>query len=244
MLKSLLLALALPPLCFLYLLIAGLLIARRRPRMGRAMIGTGLAFLLLLSLPPVADLLLYSLERDLPLAAVPETAAQAIVVLGGDLERTDDPAMTRSGPLTLERLVTSAALHRRTGLPILVTGGIVHPARAPVGQVMAESLRADFQVPVAWEETVSRDTWENALYSAEILKQQNIRSVHVVTHAWHMRRSLMAFRRAGLIATAASTSLDGRSGSNITDYLPRVSAWQRSYYALHEWIGCAVYALR
>ena len=176
--------------------------------------------------------------------AVPETAAQAIVVLGGDLERTDDPAMTRSGPLTLERLVTGAALHRRTGLPILVTGGIVHPARAPVGQVMAESLRADFQVPVAWEETVSRDTWENALYSAEILKQQNIRSVHVVTHAWHMRRSLMAFRRAGLIATAASTSLDGRSGSNITDYLPRVSAWQRSYYALHEWIGCAVYALR
>ena len=243
MLKSILEAVALPPLCFLYCLMAGLFIVHRRPRLGRAMIGVGLVCFLLLGLPPVADLLLYSLERDVPPAAS-DASARAIVVLGGDVARTGDPTRAHAGPMTLERLVAGAALHRRTGLPILVTGGIVHPSRASVGHIMAESLRDDFRTPAAWEEDVSRDTWENALYSAAILKQHDIGAVYVVTHAWHMRRSLLAFRRAGLTAIAAPTPPDALSGSDIGDYIPRISAWQRSYFALHEWIGCAVYALR
>jgi hypothetical protein len=30
----------------------------------------------------------------------------------------------------------------------------------------------------------------------------------------------------------------------VRDLIPRVSAWMESYYALHEWIGIAWYALR
>ena len=43
----------------------------------------------------------------------------------------------RPGLLTLDRLRTAAALHRRTGLPILVTGGTTQPETPAVGLVMA-----------------------------------------------------------------------------------------------------------
>ena len=62
---------------------------------------------------------------------------------------------------------------------------------------MADSLRDDFQVPVSWVEDASDDTWENAAFSAEILKKRGIHSVYVVTQGWHMRRAMLAFRHAG-----------------------------------------------
>lgn len=242
--KLLLVALLVPPFCFLYLTLLGFLIAPRHARVGRALMGAGLIGLLLFSLPVVADALLLSLERNLPTQPPADAMPQAIVVLGGDVHRTGEPPFVRDGPLTLERLQAGAALHRRTGLPLLVTGGVVVPDAVTVGALMADSLRDDFRVPVEWTETASRDTWENATFSAEMLKRRDIRSVYVVTHAWHMRRALLAFRRAGLIATAAPTSLDAMAAPLLIEQMPRVSSWQKSYFAFHEWIGWAWYALR
>ena len=59
-------------------------------------------------------------------------------------------------------------------MPILVTGGALHEAEPPIATVMADSLVHDFQVPVQWIETASRDTWENAHLSAAILREQGI----------------------------------------------------------------------
>ena len=244
MLKSILLALALPPVCFLYFAMLGLLILRRHRRGGRALICIGFIGLALLSIPLVPNLLIVALERNLPTTPPPDAMPQAIVILGGDLLRTDGLPGSLPGYLTLDRLRAGAALHRRTGLPILVTGGTVQPDEPPVARIMADSLRNDFQVPVAWVEDVSVDTWENAGLTEEILKPRGIRSVYVVTQGWHMRRAILAFHHTGLIATAAPTSIDRLFAPIARQLPPRASAWQGSYYALHEWIGCAWYALR
>jgi uncharacterized SAM-binding protein YcdF (DUF218 family) len=169
---------------------------------------------------------------------------QAIVILGGDLARVGEPPFARAGRLTLDRLRAGAALHRRTGLPILVTGGIVQRDRPAVATIMAGSLREDFQVPVTWVEDASSDTWENASLSAEILRKQGVRSVFVVTQGWHMRRALLAFQHTGLIATAAPTSTDPPFDPIVSDFVPHALSWEWSYYAVHEWIGCAWYAIR
>jgi uncharacterized SAM-binding protein YcdF (DUF218 family) len=243
-LKSALETIALPPVCFLYLALLGPLIARRRRGTGLALLSIGLFGLTMLSLPVVADSLLASLERDLPLTAPADAMPQAIVILGGDVSRTNEPPFARNGRLTLDRLRTGAILGRQTGLPILVTGGIVQQNRPAVGTLMAASLSEDFRVPVTWVEDASVDTWENALLSARILRTEGIRSVYLVTQAWHMRRAVMAFRRAGMIVTAMPTALEPPFDPIVSDFFPHAFAWELSFYALHEWIGCAWYAIR
>jgi uncharacterized SAM-binding protein YcdF (DUF218 family) len=243
--KSLLVALLLPPTSLVPLTIIGLLIRSRYARTGRIVTWAPLLALLALSLPIVSDPLLIALERGLPLAPPADAPPQAIVILGGDVLRSTQDGQTafRIGALSLERVRAGAILQRQTGLPILVTGGPLHSGDPSVAMLMAFSLMRDFGVPVRWIESESRDTWENAQMSAEILHQAGISSVFVVTQAWHMQRALQSFADTGIHVTASPTHLDQPVRPVLSDFLPNVSAWLTSYFALHEWIGRAWYAL-
>jgi uncharacterized SAM-binding protein YcdF (DUF218 family) len=238
-------ALLVPPICLLLLAVAGTLITRRRARAGRILGWIGLAGLVILAMPGAGAALMIALERDLPLTPPPDAPPQAIVILGGDVVRGGIRTVALEvGPITLERLQTGAALARRTGLPILVSGGSLREGDVPVAALMADSLVHDFQVPVRWIEPDSPDTWQNARLSAAILRAQGIRSIYVVTQAWHMRRAIMAFAAAGLTVTAAPPRLDRLRAPPAANFVPEAAGWLQSYQALHEWIGCLYYALR
>lgn len=186
-----------------------------------------------------------ALERDLPLTPRPDSPPQAIVILGGDVVRGGSRAVVLDlGPISLERVAAGAALSRRTGLPILVSGGSLREGEASVAALMANSLEHVFQVSARWIEAGSQDTWENARMSAAILHERGIRSIYVVTQAWHMRRAIMAFADTGIIVTAAPPRLDRLSAPLAANFTPEAAGWQASYTALHEWIGCVYYALR
>ncbi len=239
-------AVLIPPLNMVPLTIAGLALARRWPRLGRAMVAVGLGGLVLLSVPLVSLSLLRALEAGLPLAPPPGQPPGAIVVLSAEDLLSDPGAILAgvdAGPMTLARLRAGALLHRRTGLPLLVTGGVLQDRRPPVAETMALALQRDFGMTARFIEPRSIDTWENAAFSAELLRAAGIGSVYVVTDGWHLRRALIAFRRFGIAATAAPVTL--RPPPEMPDALiPRIGAWLDSYFALHEWIGCAYYALR
>jgi uncharacterized SAM-binding protein YcdF (DUF218 family) len=237
--------LALPPTGLIVLIVIGLLLRNNWRRFGRRMVWVALIALILFGMPVVSGSMLLALETGLPTVPQVDHPPQAIVVLGGEVIRAhQDRLGIRPGLLTLDRLRTAAALHRRTGLPILVTGGVTQPNTPGVGLVMAESLRDDFQIPPRWVESKSFDTWENARFSADILRPEGITSVYVVTHAWHMRRAILAFQGTGLTVTAAPTEPDEPLGPNFLDFLPRAVGWQTAYFAIHEWIGYAWYKLR
>jgi uncharacterized SAM-binding protein YcdF (DUF218 family) len=242
--RGILVSLALPPMGFVVLIGIGLLARGRWRRFGTWLTWGSLIALFLLAMPVVSYPMLLALETGFPTVPPAGHPPQAIVILGGDVIRAHQEASgVRPGLLTLDRLRTGAALHRRTGLPILVTGGTTQPDTEPVGKVMETSLRDDFQVLAQWTETKSRDTRENALFSAAILKREGISSVYVVTHSWHMRRAMLSFARTGLIATAAPTSLDDPMGPNWGDLVPRSPVWQTCWFAMHEWIGYVWYRL-
>jgi uncharacterized SAM-binding protein YcdF (DUF218 family) len=233
-----------PPFNLALIAAVALLFARRRG--GRIVLGAALAGLLVLALPVVGNALLRSLEH-FPERS-PASPPGAIVVLGAELRYEADPEggppEMDLGPLSLERTRVAAALHRRTGLPILASGGVVSDEPAPVGAAMARSLADDFNAAPRWVETRSRDTWENARFSAEILRAAGIHTVYVVTHAWHMPRALLAFQRAGIDAVPVPVRIDAWPGPKWRQFVPGASTWQVSYFGLHEWVGLAFYTLR
>jgi uncharacterized SAM-binding protein YcdF (DUF218 family) len=231
-------ALLLPPVNLLVPCAAGLLLWRRRPRTARLLLTAGMAGLLVLSLPVVSRALIASLETNLPLALPAADPPGAIVILSAEALRNN--GVLEPGPLTLERLRTGAALHRSTGLPVLVTGGIAdYDDDGTLAATMARSLRDDFNVPVRWMEEVSQDTRENAVLSAPLLLRDGVRSAYVVTHAWHIKRAVLAFAGTGVAVTAAPVRMDEGSYGRLSDFVPRARSWQDSYWALHEWAGIA-----
>jgi uncharacterized SAM-binding protein YcdF (DUF218 family) len=238
--KTLLGTLLLPPANGLALLGVAGVFRRRRWAFGLAVLAT--ALLVLQSLPLVADSLLRSLENRAGPVLEDPAGAQAIVVLGsGLLSEAAEYGGDTANERTLVRTRYGATVARRFGLPVLVSGGRPVNATRSEAEVMAGILANEFGVPVRWQESRSRDTADNAAMSAEILKAAGIRRVVLVTQAFHMPRAATLFRAAGLEVVAAPTHFMSGDGAELIwlDFLPRASALQRSYYALHEWLGLA-----
>jgi uncharacterized SAM-binding protein YcdF (DUF218 family) len=137
-----------------------------------------------------------------------------------------------------------AALHRATGLPLLVSGGPLGRGEPPIAALMAASLAADFGVTARWQEDHSADTRQNAQFSAALLRREGIGAAWLVTHAWHMPRSQEAFARAGLPTLAAPVRLDRLPRWEAREFLPRPDRLAQSWYAMREWAGRLAYALR
>jgi uncharacterized SAM-binding protein YcdF (DUF218 family) len=245
LLKKILAALILPPFGPLLLAAFGLAVLRRRPRLGRTLAWTGLVLATLLALPASVDLLLIPLERYPVFDPAGARDSQAIVILAGG-KRRDAPEYrgdTVNG-LSLERLRYGARLARQTGLPVLVSGGAPTPG-VPEALLMREVLEHEFGVPVRWTESASRDTRENAVFSAQILRQAGVSRVVLVTHAAHMRRALAEFAAAGIEAVPAPTAfLHGSGGGTLASHFPSASAAYAGWLATHEWLGNLARSLR
>jgi uncharacterized SAM-binding protein YcdF (DUF218 family) len=239
--------LLLPPGLFVVLLAAAGLLGRRWPRLGGTLVALVGTALYLLSTAFVSTSLLAAVEGPptvLDPAPLRGAADTAIVVLSADLRYSAaEYGGDTAGRLTLERLRYAARLRRATDLPILVTGGSLNE-RKSVATTMKEALEHDFAVPVRWVEDRSRDTWENAFYSAEMLRRDGITRVVLVTHAFHMPRSLAVFRATGLeVIPAPTLYTEPRTLLPVANVVPTMNSLQRSYFALHEMIGLVWYRI-
>lgn len=246
LLKKILAALILPPTGLILIAFFGLwLIARNKGRgrtIGIVMISVALSALLALSLPAVNRQLLASLERHPPVSTQQLASAQAIVILGGGLYH-DAPEYGGDTVkyYTLERLRYGAKLAKASKLPVLVTGGAPTGGRAE-GQAMREVLTQEFGVGVKWTESASRDTAENAIFSATILKQAGIQRIVLVSHGWHLTRAIPLFEREGLTVIPAPTIFSTPNQEGLFNWLP--GDLRSSRNALHEYLGRAVDQLR
>jgi uncharacterized SAM-binding protein YcdF (DUF218 family) len=241
--------LVLPPGGLLLLLIAAGWLRYRFPRVAVLCFALGLGGLWLMSLPVVVQGTARLLEREpaIPLAqwATLGERAQAIVVLGAG--RARDPAWGADQPgyVALERLRYAARLGKVSGLPILVSGGMHHGQPPSEAAIAADVLQHDFAMPIRWLEERSRTTWENAVYSAELLKAEGIDRILLVTSAAHMARARWSFEQNGVAVIAAPVGfMSVPNGRPLGGWLPEARAIWRSGMLLNEIAGMTMYRLK
>ena len=236
-LKKIAAALVLPPAGLVLAAFFGLWLARRHPRTGRAIAFLATLMLLALALPPIADALTRTLEVRPAISEQDLAKAQAIVILGaGTYHAAPEYGADTVNALALERLRYGATLQKRSALPILVTGGSPFGGR-PEADSMKEAIERDFYGKAQWVERESRDTQENARYSARLLKAQGIARIALVSHAWHLKRAIGHFQAEGLEVIPAPMGYATGAPDWVARTLPSARALSASSQALLEWLG-------
>lgn len=214
--------------------------------------GLGLLGVLVLWVPATplfSDFIRDTLENRYPpvaVGAIPE--AEAIVVLGGEIAEIGKRAETLDVGAAFDRLQHALALYRAGKAPMLIVSGGGAPGRVTEADVMA-GLLGEHGVPDAaiLREEESRNTRENGVNTAALLKDQGISRVILVTSAFHMDRALAVFRRLGIEAIPAATDyrVDLRSPEMpALEWLPTAEALHESTYAFKEYLGMEVYRHR
>ena len=235
-------AFLLPPVSLILLGFWGVWREGRKSGTGRWIVSLSLALLLASSLPVVALFLIGMTQVTCEPISQLVGQADAIVVLGGGVRRRAEEFEGEASVdgYELERLRYAARIYRVTGLPVLVSGGSTWGG-PPEAWVMRDTLLRDFSIPVRWIEDRSRTTRENAIYSAKILKEHQIKRILLVSQGWHLRRAVEAFRREGLLVKAAGTGCRTQTDFGGKGWIPHPEALTLTYWAAHEWVGSLWY---
>ena len=234
-----------PPLGLLLLALLGLFLAGMWRRLGLGIAVIAVGGLWIFGTPIVGSNLLALIEPRQATEMNVLKSAQAIVVLGGG-SYFDAPEYGSDtvGSVTLERLRWGARLHRTTGLPLLVSGGLPFGNATSEAAQMKDALARDFHVPVKWLEERSDNTLESALFSHEILARDSVTRIALVTHASHMRRAHRVFAQAGFTVLDAPTAFSNTGPTTALSFLPNAHGLMQSRVFCHEALGLGWYHVR
>lgn len=149
----------------------------------------------------VAEKTMGWLEQKFPVPTQAEISqGDIIVMLGGgaiqDVEDIDGVGTLCASPAS--RLLTAVRLQKNLNLPILLSGGQVY-SDSGAEAVIAGRILQSLGVPEnkILLETKSVNTTQNAVFSAEILRDNNFSRPIIVTSAFHMNRAVLNFSRQG-----------------------------------------------
>lgn len=242
--------------CFLLVIT---LIMDQHKKWRRGLLIAALALLWLASNRWVSYALARSLEwRHLPSNDPPQ--AEVIVLLGGGTESGDYPRPMTEVNSAGDRVLYAARLYQQGAAPaILVSGGNLDFSSSrgttPAQEMTELLLLTGVPQEAIWQQNRSENTYDDARYSVEILREKQITEVILVTSAMHMPRSKALFEQLGVSVIPAPvdftvTALNWESlfhpnpGEFVINLLPNVSALGLTTATLKEYLGMLVYGLR
>jgi uncharacterized SAM-binding protein YcdF (DUF218 family) len=230
-------------------LVGLVLLFTRFRRLASWLIVTSLVLIALIGYSPVGRILLLPLEERFPPWNASRGAPDGIVVLGGSI--SPDISVAR-GVVALnssaERLTVTAELARRyPNARIIFTGGTAsldptEPLEAPLAVKEFEALGIDHDRITAEEQ--SRNTIENAVFSRLLANPKRGERWVLVTSASHMPRAIAAFRAAGFPVEAYPVNWHTRGRRDAAElFASFAGGLAMTDYAMHEWVGLALYWL-
>ncbi len=256
---SKLLPLLVYPLGLACILLVTALIFHKKPRWRNGLLMAAIAILWLGSNRWVSFALARSLEwRYLPPQEMPK--AEVIVLLGGGTESGDPPRPMTEVNSAGDRVLYAAKLHQEGAAPIILASGGNLDFSTARGATPAEEMHELLLLMGVddkdiWQQNRSQNTYEDALFSTEMLAENNITEVILVTSAMHMPRSAALFTAQGVSVIPAPvdftiTEQNWQSAFQpgfdelLINLLPNTSALGLTTNVLKEYIGMLVYGLR
>lgn len=233
------------PLLALALALSAIGLLRVGRGRGRLLAWMGLLGVFVITWPPFDWLFSRPLEIWYPVRIPnPRGNPQAIVILSSTV---DPPVRERPYPLadfeTYQRCQFAAWLYNHwQEVPVLTSGGGGH--RRPFSITMRQILEQD-GVPDAmiWTEELSRTTHQNAVNSAQILRQHGITKIALVVDASSMPRAAACFRKAGIEVIPAPSEFCELEAPR-DELLPNWKALRQNEITLHEILALGWYWLR
>lgn len=208
-------------------------------------LGLAVAYVLVLSFPPVGDALMGSLEKRSRAAEASASPCcyEAIVVLGGGIGAAHPPEMPEPHLNDgADRIWHAARLWKRGIAPrIIVSGGSFLAQNGGPPTTEADAMRAfliDLGVPAdaITDEGQALNTIENIRNVRAIVGTGR---VALVTSAYHMPRALQLAKRAGLDAGAFPTEYQAVPEARLPwdNWLPSIGGLSQSNLALREYVA-------
>jgi uncharacterized SAM-binding protein YcdF (DUF218 family) len=205
---------------------------------GRAVLSVALVLALGIGCGPIPSYLLGGLQSGYSDVAVIQQAPRtAIILLGNGTELS--PSGVEVGPLAYGRVMKTLELYqacKRAGgsCTVVVTGGDPQHHGASEAAVYGARLRLlGVDSANLLLETRSLNTWQNAQYTAALLKDHPADQLYLVTSGIHLRRGLLYFGHFGLHGQPVRA-----------DYVSAMSSLTPQSYnflvmdlAVHEYIG-------
>jgi uncharacterized SAM-binding protein YcdF (DUF218 family) len=245
-LKPYITAIVFSPTLLLLGIAFGLWLSSKKPKLGRSLAIFSTALLWIFSTPAFNVWLSHSLLTQYKPTTAQELKAQgvqAIVVLGGGVETGQPDGIQQLQATALDRLRHGIELSRKTGIPVMVTGGKGWAARAGSeneAEISSRVAREVFLFEIQWTESGSRDTQENAFNSKQLLTKQGISKIALVTHSWHMPRSSKAFQKVGFDVTTAPMGFVANKKVDLVSLLPNGAALNGTAATFRELVAYAV----
>jgi uncharacterized SAM-binding protein YcdF (DUF218 family) len=235
-------------LCLLALAGICLLVAGWR-RLGLWLVVGGVVLTAILGFFSIGNILLLPLTERFPAWDVRHGDPDGIVVLGGSID-ADVSSVRNSIELdsSSERVLTMAVLARRfPNARVVFSGGsgnLISEAvpEAPYAKMLLAELGMTGDRFIF--EDASRTTYENAVYSYDLVKPKPGERWLLVTSASHMPRSVGTFRKVGFEVEAFPVDWQTRGWSDAWQFFRKLSTGLgRTDTAMREWSGLVVYWL-
>jgi uncharacterized SAM-binding protein YcdF (DUF218 family) len=171
------------------------------------------------------------------------------IVLTGGL--ANDPESIRHGSYighASDRMWQAARLYKAGKIKkIVISGGDNSKDSVKIENEIARRFLRDFGVPdsLIIQEIKSLNTYENAKFTAAILKKNNIRdSVILITSAYHMPRAMACFKKQNIKVIAFSADpICTFWKITFKDFLPDSEELFKSKLLVKEWLGMLAYKL-
>ena len=225
------------------------LLLTRWQRLARGLLVASVLLFVIVGFSPLSHVLLLTLTERFPAWQEGRGAPYGVIVLGGAID--SEVSAARSAvelDSSAERVLAMLDLARKyPQARIVFSGGsgnllMNSEAEAP----WARSILARFGLTgerFLFEET-SRTTYENATHTRDLVKPVAGQRWLLVTSAFHMPRSIGAFRAAGFDVEAYPVDWRTRGWQDAALPFRRLSGGlARADVAIHEWSGLLVYWL-